>query len=541
MRPHTKRIMTLLQERLEWCYNKYLTEGPYSLEEYLGVPYSSYKNLLRRAGITNRARKEGAIPSFHKTRTLIEYVKAHREEIKQKFIEDRKRLRVELNSSTSTFYRVLEAAGVTEELKSMNEIKGRVKRTTSEVKSNMGYYLEKYHTQGISFFMKEFNLNESNAEKLLDRTGLYNLYLIRKPNLMLEERKRFCEKNNCTLLSEEWKGVRDDSGIIKYPVKCNRCGHIFDTNLSHNHVEKCPMCSKQQSGYSSKVELQIYDFLTKRGYTVERNIRSQLRGRHEIDLFLREEKVAFEFNGDFWHCTSPNGKDKFYHRRKTEEALSNGIRLYHFWPEHNSIGLIKSVILSKLGNEPHVVGARKCTICEGKNYEFFDRNHLDGHSRGNYQVSLIYNNKIIASLLMRQHKEGWEIARFACERGYRVIGGYKRLLSKAITEAKKRGYKTIVSYCNRDLTPVAESSIYAKMGFRFVGDTGPIMWYWNPKQFCLGGKEFPRGVIARQRLQKHILLRELGEQEGTEQEILYKNFKIRPVYNSGNFKYVLDL
>ena len=51
----------------------------------------------------------------------------------------------------------------------------------------------------------------------------------------------------------------------------------------------------------------------------------------EIDIYLPELKIGFEFNGIYWH--SQKFKDKNYHLNKTKDALKNGIILYHIWED----------------------------------------------------------------------------------------------------------------------------------------------------------------------------------------------------------------
>lgn len=53
----------------------------------------------------------------------------------------------------------------------------------------------------------------------------------------------------------------------------------------------------------------------------------RLADNKEIDIFIPELKIGFEINGEYWHSLySPS-----YHKNKTEQALSEGIDLYHIW------------------------------------------------------------------------------------------------------------------------------------------------------------------------------------------------------------------
>lgn len=51
----------------------------------------------------------------------------------------------------------------------------------------------------------------------------------------------------------------------------------------------------------------------------------------ELDVLIPTKKVAFEFNGAFWH--SDEFHDKFYHKNKTDLCEKFGIRLFHVWED----------------------------------------------------------------------------------------------------------------------------------------------------------------------------------------------------------------
>jgi hypothetical protein len=51
----------------------------------------------------------------------------------------------------------------------------------------------------------------------------------------------------------------------------------------------------------------------------------------EIDIYLPNLKLGFEFNGIYWH--SQKFKDKNYHLDKLKLANSKGIKLYFIWED----------------------------------------------------------------------------------------------------------------------------------------------------------------------------------------------------------------
>ena len=87
---------------------------------------------------------------------------------------------------------------------------------------------------------------------------------------------------------------------------------------------------------TSKGEKELYEYI-KSIYSgeVKSNVR-KLVGGFELDIYLPELKIAFEYNGIYFH--SSGMKDKYYHQNKTRACYNAGIRLAHIlepeWQEN---------------------------------------------------------------------------------------------------------------------------------------------------------------------------------------------------------------
>lgn len=85
---------------------------------------------------------------------------------------------------------------------------------------------------------------------------------------------------------------------------------------------QCPDCA--QMGVSA-MERAFGDALeAASGIVLERNNRSALGGRRELDLYCPERKVAIEFNGEYWHSSERAGKVDAW---KVAECQRRGISL----------------------------------------------------------------------------------------------------------------------------------------------------------------------------------------------------------------------
>ena len=88
-------------------------------------------------------------------------------------------------------------------------------------------------------------------------------------------------------------------------------------------------------------------------------LRTILDNEYELDIYIPEFKLAFEFNGLWWHNElnrSPN-----YHLDKTNKCESKGIDIFHIFEDDWLLkkDLIKSMILNKLRTTPIKIFDRK--------------------------------------------------------------------------------------------------------------------------------------------------------------------------------------
>jgi len=74
---------------------------------------------------------------------------------------------------------------------------------------------------------------------------------------------------------------------------------------------------------------------------------------------LPDLKIAFEFNGLYWH--NEEHKPNNYHLNKTELCEEKGIQLIHIWEDdwRYKQDIVKSMILNKLGKTPNKIYAQK--------------------------------------------------------------------------------------------------------------------------------------------------------------------------------------
>ena len=100
--------------------------------------------------------------------------------------------------------------------------------------------------------------------------------------------------------------------------------------MAYNHLtgRGCLKCALHEK--KSKGEKELCDFI-KSIYPGEilENTRKFIGGK-ELDIYLPELKLAFEYNGEYWHQFHEE-KEPDYHKNKRKACKENGIKLIEVW------------------------------------------------------------------------------------------------------------------------------------------------------------------------------------------------------------------
>lgn len=369
---------------------------------------------------------------------------------------------------------------------------------------------------------------------------------VRYPNQLTHE--QLYERLRIQYQIEPIDYIPDLSSNSYYKVRCLVCGTEFETHINKGIPTVCPTCNQN----STRFERYVVALLREQGLEVVQHHHC-LSNNREIDIYIPSKKIGFEINGAYTHNSGFNPypddpKSASYHRDKTLQALSKGIKLYHIW-EHWNREASLSIIFAKLGIFKRRIYARKTDFRQLNSEdvaEFMSVNHIQGAFNATFTFALIYEGEIVSVIQFRRlTSSSILLSRNATLLFTEVVGGFSKLFKHALFYFKNLGYKEIVTYANRDLTPTKES-VYLRHGFEFIKDTGPTMTYFVSKTIYSSSRVYPKGIYNRQNFQKQYL-HKFSDFNGfvfnpnlTEQENLF-NLGVYPVYNSGCFKYVLKI
>jgi hypothetical protein len=432
---------------------------------------------------------------------------------------------------------VLEKFG-TDNIMKLDEFKLKGKQTKLEkygdenynnIKKHKETNLEKY---GVDFVLKKKEFRDKGKITKLQKYGNENYVNVEKR----QKSKRDIYYNNViNKYNLNFIGLEKEL----YCIKCDQ-GHEY--KITHKllfqridlyNVEPCLICNPLNKGYSGN-EMLLRKF-------IEENYKKNILFNYkkiiskELDVYLPELNLAFEFNGVYWH--NELYKPYNYHKIKSDLCEEKGIQLIHIWEDDwlYKQDIVKSMILNKLDKIKEKIFAHKCIVKEVNDNKiikkFLDKNHIQGFTSSKIKLGLYYNNELISLMTFGKKrknmntysKEGegeWELLRFCNKLNTNVIGSASKLFKYFIINYN---YKEITTYIDRSHS---NGNLYKELGFNYISKTEPNYYY----------------VIKdtrhhRYNFKKDILIKEGYDPNKSEHQIMLDR-RIYRIYDAGNLKYI---
>lgn len=261
-------------------------------------------------------------------------------------------------------------------------------------------------------------------------------------------------------------GQNNREGVI---IICKEHGEFTQAPFDHLEGCGCPRCHNFGS-----TEQELRDYVESFGFNTIKD-RTILEGK-EIDVFVPDLNLGFEFNGLFWHSEKRTKQPETRHKHKTDLARSKGVKLIHIYEddwEHKK-DIVKAIIRNALGMSDRKLFARKCvvsTVTPKKANDFMEANHIQGRATGvSVSIGLFYDSMLVSVMQFSKNasnrgetEEGaYELVRFSSN--VKVVGGASKLFSYFLKSYKP---KEVTSYSDND---VFDGGTYELLGFNHVSD-----------------------------------------------------------------------
>ncbi len=288
-------------------------------------------------------------------------------------------------------------------------------------------------------------------------------------------------KSDVELLDRVEEFVVRDKAAHRW--RCRKCGLEFVARYDSNFETRfgipvrCPACHPVSPGYSNE-EKDFVSFVKSvyRGMAVE-NTKSVIRP-YELDLYLPGERIAFEFDGLYWHSEQA-GKARSYHLKKTEACEAAGIRLVHVFESEwtSRKGAVKSRVKRMLGRCGRTICAAECDAREIASCEsdaFLDENDVVRHAVTTAGIGLHFKNELVSAGAFRKVLPGeWELEGFCDKLDCHVAGSFETLL-----ERFEDMFRPKLLTCRVDRR-WSDGKSCTGAGFRLARTLGPACWRFD--------------------------------------------------------------
>ena len=205
----------------------------------------------------------------------------------------------------------------------------------------------------------------------------------------------------------------------KIKLICQKHG-VFERHIrSILQNSGCPECIN----YSSIAEKKLLAFIKSVYSGNVLNNRRDVIKKFEIDIFLPDLKLAFEFNGIYWHSINNSFRNvkNDYHLIKTKLCEEKGINLIHVFEDdwNNKVDIVKSNILKLLG----IIKKSTCKdfiikkVDPKTKKDFLETNHIKGNKKSKINIAMFnkIDNSIMSICCFNKNKEKYSLTSF-CDR-----------------------------------------------------------------------------------------------------------------------------
>lgn len=271
------------------------------------------------------------------------------------------------------------------------------------------FMIDGFQEKALKIKQKRYG-NPSNYEKIkltnLKRYGVEHI----GQNSTVQEKTKNTKKLKVLEIENMYNCTHQQKLIKKYGqgwlhldlIKLNIGGRKFIKNEDVCIIKQYSE-SEHTNNYVSKKEKELLDYIKSiyNGVILE-NATNIIQNNnchfYELDIFLPEINIAFEFNGTYWH--SSKFKDKYYHQRKMINCYKQNIQLIHIYEcdWDNNLCELKQKIANVISNTNYGIAYGWIPVSEFDNYILgepeviyeIDNNKL--YNEGKFNLKTYENN-----------------------------------------------------------------------------------------------------------------------------------------------------
>ncbi len=266
----------------------------------------------------------------------------------------------------------------------------------------------------------------------------------------------------------EYRNIHQNVCII-----CKKHGEFWQSPIRHLTGSNCPECVNEFTVSQSEKEFSefVKSICKKDILTNTRKIITPF----EIDTYIPELRLGFEYDGIYWHSTSVNS-DNFHLKKKTELCQQQGVQLYHIYEDEwlYKRGIVESFVKRILGYPMSKISVVVCDFRKIESDEtsnFTDNNTLIIDVETNTAYGLYFENVLQSVALVNETDDYIEIMG-VFDRNETIVDG---AFDRVVAELKVlHPSKTLYVRVDRRLDNTQK---YLDKGFLFETEFVPDCYY----------------------------------------------------------------
>lgn len=271
--------------------------------------------------------------------------------------------------------------------------------------------------------------------------------------------------------------------------RCNSCDHVWDAAVKdRTRGRGCLRCARGQTSSRGEKELAAFVVKSVGGGLVTTNVKGAIGGRYEVDVYVPDLRVGFEFNGVYYH--SDEFVPKEYHADKFHAAQSNGIRLIQVWEDdwRDRRRVVESIVLRALKSHVAVVDNASLTtvrVSKAQVRNFLAENSLERYIPKTDHLALTDIKGCIRAVMLFSVAETRCVINVYTTYGV-VEGGFSALLE----EVERKVPRTVTHVEIRTDNSVTDGAHLSAHGFTLTKELDPEGAYvWKNTRGVCNGKE----------------------------------------------------
>lgn len=326
-----------------------------------------------------------------------------------------------------------------------------------------GIHLRHHHNLDLKEHLRQYPEDESYlADMVARREGKVQCKICGEWRCLIDN--RHLAKHGMTILDY----------LKKYP------NEQVVSDRTHQKLHDCAIKTNAEMVLPtiSSDEKEMADLIQGLGFECCRD-RTVLNGQ-ELDLYIKEHNIAFEYNGLVWH-SEEYGKGEKYHLDKLEKCKQKHIKLVQIFEDEYFTN--KPVILSRIRHllqcDDSKISGKECIINKLSDdiaVQFIEQNSYAPEIRSNIYMGAIYSGEVIALMgFSNKNDNEW-----ICDAYVPLCGKILRGVASKIFKTFIRNYQCVAIYAYADRRWVDDDSkLFKALDFKVNKIIGPQAEYFN--------------------------------------------------------------